>query len=98
MSKLEVVARIEELPLSADALDRLEELREARNMLEILIDHAVDECRGNGQARYVDDVAQADGSTVTREAVVTRPVSWQKIADALGMTRQSAWQRFRHNG
>lgn len=27
-----------------------------------------------------------------------RKISWEKVGQALGMTRQSAWERFRHSG
>jgi hypothetical protein len=61
---------------SADALERLIELRGAREHIDVLIDSAVIDCRTNGQASGgTDDVPDSE---------------------ALGMTRQRAWQRFRH--
>lgn len=92
MSKLEVVAHAEELPLSADALERLDELREARDIIDRMIERAVVECRTNAQQGRPDVVGQE-----TRQATTVQPMSWARIAEALGISRQSAWERYRHN-
>lgn len=87
-----MVAAIEELDWSADALDRLAELRGARDIIEWLTERAVVECRTNAQQSHVDDVGGEVRTSTTAE-----PISWARIAEALGVSRQTAWQRFRYS-
>jgi hypothetical protein len=91
MSANAMVGTLEELDWSADALERLSELRGAREIIDYMIERAVVECRTNAVQHHVDDVAGE-----TRETATTRPIAWERIADALGVSRQTAWQRFRY--
>jgi hypothetical protein len=84
--------QIEELGWSADALDRLSELREAREVIDWMIERAVVECRTNAQHDTIDVVGNE-----TRTGTVATPISWDRIAKALGVSRQTAWQRFRYD-
>jgi hypothetical protein len=90
-----MIATIEELQWSADALDRLSELRAARDLLDWMIERAVEECRTNAEATDLDVVQDVDGTTLTRQSQRAEPVSWARIADALGVSRQTAWERYR---
>lgn len=52
-----------------DPLRRLFDLADARDQLQIMIEHAVAEARDSGK-------------------------TWQQIADALGVSKQYAWERY----
>lgn len=62
------------LEWSSDALERLEQLRDAREYLDIMIEAAVCECR--------------KGRT-------GKPIAWGRIAGALRISRQAAWEKYR---
>lgn len=95
MSKGQIDSELESCHWSADALDRLAELREARDLIDYMIDQAVKECRWNGATgeTFHDD---SQPVTVMQGQEWHGPISWQRIADQLGVSRQTAWQRFRH--
>lgn len=76
---------------SADALERLAQLRVTQRAVEYLIRDTVVECRTNAVVTGFDTVDDE-----TRQTATSRPVSWRKIGEALGMSGQSAHQRFAH--
>lgn len=83
--------RLRESNWSADAQERLSELAEAKRVLDIMIEEAVAECRrGVASGERVDYV---DGEV--RHDVKRKPMGWAQIADALGISKQAAWKRFR---
>lgn len=100
MSKSGVTSGIEHVrdtQMSEHPLERLDELREARDLIEWMIDQTVDECRKGLPVEVVDDIQGADGSTETRHSTRFVAVPWGKIGEALGISRQAAWNRFRWN-
>lgn len=80
-----VRAALDDLPLSADALDRLAELRIARDAVDELIAAAIHECRTNAVTTFVDTVP--DG---TRQGTRSRPIPWAKIGETLGVSADTA--------
>jgi hypothetical protein len=82
---------LDTLAWSADALERLDQLREARDQLDIMIEHAVRECRTNARGEIHFEQVLGEG----RENHPPKPVPWQRIAEALGVSKQYAWERYR---
>lgn len=76
---------------SGDALERLGQLRDARGMIDIWIEDAVIECRRSGG----DTTRWEQVGNETRERRGGGPISWQRIGEALGITRAAAWERYR---
>jgi hypothetical protein len=90
------VPRIDELiDWSADAFERLNQLRQARELLDIMIEQAVSDCRRNAYS-YRGTFETVNGET--REVRPPRPFSWTAIGQQLGVSRQAAQQRFSHLG
>lgn len=83
---------IDALPWSADAFDRLAELREASDLLDHMIEQAVIECRTRAQSTSGVEIDTLHGSN--RALVSYAPISWDRIAEQLGVTRQAAWRKF----
>lgn len=61
---------IDSLPWSGDALDRLSELREARDLIEWMIDRAIEECRSVYPAITHERIGDALG--ISRQAAQKR--------------------------
>lgn len=83
---------IDTLPWSGDALDRLGEFREARDYLDWMINQAVIECRTKAQAKVGVETDTLHNSN--RDLISYAPISWDRIAKQLGVTRQVAWRKY----
>lgn len=84
---------ISTLTWSADALDRLAELRKARETIDEMIETAVVECRES--AVHINGVETETLHGGNRELRSYEPISWAKIAKQLGVTRQVAFRKYR---
>lgn len=91
MARDYAIADIDHITWSADALERLDQLAGARDYIDWLMDQAVTECRTNALVPTVDLVGDE-----TRHRLRPQPISWAKIAEILGVSRQTAWQKYRH--
>jgi hypothetical protein len=85
---------IDELAWSADALDRLGELHQAREMIDWMIERAVIECRTD--AVHINGVETDHLHGGNRELRSYEPFSWERIAKQLGVTRKVAWRKYGH--
>lgn len=92
-SKPEIVRAVEGADISADALDRLSELRQARDLLCKLIASAVKECRDGAQRPHTEEVGGE-----TRRGAAFGPITWERIGDALGITSDAARRQFGEEG
>lgn len=79
-----------EVEWSADALDRLGQLRAAREEIERLIDESIAECRTRAKQEHTEDV----GSEKKR-AETTKPIEWARIGEKLGISAEGARVRAR---
>jgi DNA invertase Pin-like site-specific DNA recombinase len=81
---------------SDDPIERIEQLVAARSFIDLKIEEAVREARTTDRWKgtHIDHVP---GRTVEqREENEFGIASWQQIADALGVSRQSAHRKFVH--
>jgi hypothetical protein len=87
-------AEIEGASWSADAYERLGQLVDARDYLDLQIERAVVECRTNAKS-----LAGIETDTLhdrNRERDSYAPISWARIAAKLGVARQVAWRKYAH--
>jgi hypothetical protein len=77
---------------SADPLERLSELRGARQLIDRMLIEAVRECRRSGKSPTIEQVG---GETRRGEAAAV--VTWSQIGKALGISEQAARNRFQHH-
>jgi hypothetical protein len=82
--------QIEEATLSADALERLSELSDARAVIDSMIEVDVRECRRTLTRGSVE------GPEGKAQETQRGPITWETIGAALRLKRQTAWRRFRH--
>jgi hypothetical protein len=85
-----VIAAVEDAPWSADALERLGQLQAVKDLIDYMIERDVGECRTTARR---DEVEGPDGSPADN---LHRPIAWSTIGEKLGISRQTAHERYRH--